>query len=131
AFPPFTSATTRNPSHFVSKTQAGSSKSWSVRVASMGRRSYGISVRSRVFPNRKVSRVAFRGSLFVTQLAPIRFVNLHAIVLGSLLDVGEGKVALGIGHILDLIKACECISDMVRVGQWLLTLTRKSEHTLG
>src|SRR5262249_56190031 len=62
---------------------------------------------------------------------PIRFVNLDAIVLGGLLDVGEGEVAIGIGNILNLIKACECVYDMVRVGQWLLSLTWKSEHTLG
>ena len=50
------------------------------------------------------------------QLVPIGLVNVDAIVLGSLLDIGECKVAIGIGNILDLIKARECISHMVRVG---------------
>jgi hypothetical protein len=39
------------------------------------------------------------------QLVPRRFADLDAIMSGGLFDVREGLVALGIGHVADLVEA--------------------------
>ena len=49
---------------------------------------------------------------------------------GRLLDVGEGKLAIGIGHAFDLIKASKRVPHMARVGERLFALTRKGVHAL-
>src|ERR1700693_3657229 len=56
------------------------------------------------------------------EIAPALLLDVDAVVLRRLLDVGEGEVAIGIGDALDLVEAGERVAHMARVGQGLLAL---------
>src|SRR5262249_29026217 len=63
-----------------------------------------------------------------SQLTPAFLLDADTVMRGRLLDVGEGKLAIGIGHAFDLIKAGNRVPHMARVGERLFALTRKGVH---
>src|SRR6476646_676010 len=62
------------------------------------------------------------------KLAPAILFHIDAVILRSLLDVGEGELAVGVGNALDLVEAGEGVLDMARLGQRLFALPRKVKH---
>src|SRR5262245_49857295 len=52
-------------------------------------------------------------------LAPAILLHIDAVILRSLLDVGESELAVGVGDALDLVEAGKGVLDMARVGQRL------------
>src|SRR5262249_50435061 len=58
----------------------------------------------------------------LAELVPVRLRDIHAVVVGGLLDVGEGLVPLIVGDVLDLVEAGHRVADVVGVGQRLLAL---------
>jgi hypothetical protein len=65
-----------------------------------------------------------------SEFAPAILFHIDAVIVGGLLDVGEGKLAVGIRNVLDLIEAGERINHMTGVGQRLFPLPREGEHAL-
>src|SRR5208337_2652851 len=66
-----------------------------------------------------------------SQLCPVRFRHVDAVVLGGLLDVGEGQFAVSVGNVNRLIEAGDGVSDVFRVRQWLLALLGEREPAVG
>jgi hypothetical protein len=51
-------------------------------------------------------------------------------MLRRLFDIGEGELAVLVGHADRLIEAGDRVSDVARVGQRFLALFRKGEHAV-
>src|SRR6185437_3735334 len=64
------------------------------------------------------------------ELLPVLLGHVHAVMLRRLLDVGEGELAVLVGHPNRLIEAGDRVSDVARVGQRFLALFRKGEHAV-
>src|SRR5262245_58384115 len=47
-----------------------------------------------------------------------------------LLDIGEGKLAICLGHAVDLIKASKRVPHMARVGERLFAMARIGVHAI-
>src|SRR5215510_713228 len=62
-----------------------------------------------------------------SELAPVGFGKIDAVVACGLLDVRERHSAVSIGYVQNLIKAGDRVPDMPGIGQRLFTLPRKSE----
>src|SRR5262245_66276952 len=61
-------------------------------------------------------------------LAPAILLHIDAVILRSLLEVGESELAVGVGDALDLVEAGKGVLDMARVGQRLFALPRKGKQ---
>ena len=85
------------------------------------------SVRARPLENACRNRPCQRRDPSSRQL----FSFTDAVILGGLLDVGEGKLAVGVRNALDLIEAGERVYHMTGVGQRLFPLQRKANTLSG
>src|SRR5689334_16475775 len=71
------------------------------------------------------------GARRAAELVPVRLREVDAVMLGRLLDVGEGELAVLVRHADGLVEARNRVAHMARVGQGLLALLGKGEHALG
>src|SRR5207248_10457222 len=67
---------------------------------------------------------------FLSELVPVRFFYVDAVMLRRFLDVREGEFAVGFGHVLNLVEARQGVLHVRGVGQRLLALLRKGVDTL-
>lgn len=63
-----------------------------------------------------------------TELVPIRLGEIDIVVARCLLDVCERHGAVGIGNVGNLIEACDRVSHMCSISQWLFPLLWKRKH---
>jgi hypothetical protein len=61
----------------------------------------------------------------MAELSPVMLVNLDAVVPRGRQDVGERLIAVRIIDPLDLIESRKRVSHVLRVDQWLLTLSEE------
>jgi hypothetical protein len=64
-------------------------------------------------------------------LTPIGNCYSHAKVSGGLLNIRKSKIALGIGHTLDLRESADSAANVRGVRQWFLASARESEGAGG
>src|SRR5919199_3331429 len=65
------------------------------------------------------------------EVAPIFLLDVNAVVLRRLLDVGEGEVAIFVGDTLDLVEAGQGILDVSSVRQRLFALLGERVGAVG
>src|SRR6266567_4395065 len=66
----------------------------------------------------------------LAQVLPAALFDVDAVVLGRLLDVGKGELALRIRDVLDLVEARQRVAYVRRVGQRLFTLLGEGVHVV-
>src|SRR5580698_4919945 len=66
----------------------------------------------------------------LAQLGPVRFGHVDAVMVGGLLDVGKGQLAVRVRNIDGLVETRNRVSDMTGVGQRLLSLFGKCENAV-
>ena len=66
-----------------------------------------------------------------SEVVPIGLGYFHAVVLGCLSDVREGKFSIVIANAFNLVETRQGVLNVFRVGQRFLALFRKSEDGFG
>jgi hypothetical protein len=72
-----------------------------------------------------------RPSKHLTKFAPVLFLQVYIVLLGSYFDAFPGGVAFRVGHPLHLFEAGDCVPHVSRVMDGFLTLFGESEILIG
>ena len=67
----------------------------------------------------------------LAEVVPAVLFDVHVVIVGRLLDIGERDVPLGVRNILHLVKPSKGIDDVRSVGQRLLALPREGVNAIG
>jgi hypothetical protein len=65
-----------------------------------------------------------------SQLLPVGLFQLHAEVLGRLLDIGESQFPIRVGYTLYLIEARDCVADVRSIRHGLFALAGERESAV-
>src|SRR5262249_7759011 len=71
------------------------------------------------------------GAWVAAEFLPVFLRHIDTVMLGRLLDIGEGELALLVRYADSLIETRNRVPDMARVRQRLFALLRKGKHAVG
>jgi hypothetical protein len=78
------------------------------------------------FPRRPLAVfLAAAGAWIAAKLLPILLRHFDAVMLGRLLDIGEGKLPILVRHANRLVETRDRVPDVARIGEGLFALLRK------